>query len=129
RTEQAAHARRSVPQRREHQRAVGYRLVARHAQRPTDLHYRSQLSSAVARSVFSSRYFTMTGVWSESPSPAAQPPFTARAPGTTTAPAGISSGDSPLDRYTVSRTRSNTGVPRVSTTPAASTARARTTVP
>jgi hypothetical protein len=30
--------------------------------------YRNQASSAVAVSVRSSRYFTMTGVWSESPS-------------------------------------------------------------
>ena len=59
---------------------------------------RSHDSSAVARSVLSSRYFTITGVCTESPSPVPQLDFTARAPGTTTAPAGISSGWSAVAR-------------------------------
>ena len=60
--------------------------------------HRSHASSVVARSVFSSRYFTMTGVCSESPAPRPTAPRTRRAPGTTTAPAGISSGRSASPR-------------------------------
>src|SRR6266542_323343 len=89
----------------------------------------SASSSRVAVSVRASRYFTMTGAYSERPDPPANFPGAARAPGTTTAPAGISS-DPPGGRwYTCSRTRSNTGVEPVSTVPAASTARSRTIVP
>ncbi len=58
--------------------------------------HRSHCSSAVARSVFSSRYFTISGVCTDNPSAPAQAPRTARAPGTTTAPSGISSGRSRL---------------------------------
>src|SRR5581483_9471018 len=53
----------------------------------------------------------------------------ARDPGTTTAPAGTSNGWSPDDRYTCSRTMSNSGVDRVRIVPAPSTARSCTIVP
>src|SRR6266568_3182347 len=62
--------------------------------------HRRYSSSRVAASVFSSRYFTITGVYSEMPQRAADAPGAPRAPGTTTAPAGISSGRSPSWRYT-----------------------------
>src|SRR5579864_7181040 len=52
--------------------------------------YLSQSSSSMPRSVFSSRYFTMTGVYSERFQSAAAPFFTAREPGTTTAFSGTS---------------------------------------
>ena len=51
----------AVGERREDKRAVGDGLVAGHAYSAGDLQ-RSQDSSAVAASVFSSRYFTMIGV-------------------------------------------------------------------
>src|SRR5688500_20202523 len=84
--------------------------------------HRSHDSSAVERSVRSSRYFTITGVWSDKPSSFPQPVVTARAPGTTTAPAGNSSGASADPRITVSWTRSKTGVPRDKNVPPARTA-------
>ena len=90
---------------------------------------RSQSSSSIPRSVFSSRYFTITGVYNEIPHSAAAPFFTARDPGTTTAPSGTSSGVSGVARYTSPRTRSYKGVDRVKIVPAPSTARARTSVP
>src|SRR5205823_6434678 len=62
-----------------------------------DLH-RSASSSAVALSVRSSRYFTMTGVCIDSACCSANAPFSGRAPGTTTAPYGISSGCSAVRR-------------------------------
>src|SRR5205823_12750999 len=68
--------------------------------RHTMLLNRRYSSSRVAASVFSSRYFTITGVYREMPHRAAAAPGAARAPGTTTAPAGISSGRSPSRRYT-----------------------------
>src|SRR5207245_2622539 len=68
--------------------------------RHTLILHRRYSSSRVAASVFSSRYFTMTGVYSEMPHRAADAPGAPRAPGTTTAPAGISSGPSPARRYT-----------------------------
>src|SRR2546430_11684278 len=63
--------------------------------RHTLLLHRRYSSSRVAASVFSSRYFTITGAYREMPHRAAAAPGAARAPGTTTAPAGISSGRSP----------------------------------
>src|SRR3989454_455435 len=68
--------------------------------RHTLILHRRYSSSRVAASVFSSRYFTMTGAYSEMPHRAADVPGAPRAPGTTTAPAGISSGPSPARRYT-----------------------------
>src|SRR6266480_2811563 len=68
--------------------------------RHTLLLHRRYSSSRVAASVFSSRYFTITGAYSEMPHRAADAPGAPRAPGTTTAPAGISSGPSPARRYT-----------------------------
>src|SRR5256884_9608098 len=62
--------------------------------------HRRYSSSRVAASVFSSRYFTMTGAYSEMSHRAADAPGAPRAPGTTTAPGGISSGRSPSRRYT-----------------------------
>jgi hypothetical protein len=59
---------------------------------------RSRSSNCVAASVFSSRYFTITGAYSDRPHSRPFSVCTARAPGTTTAPAGISSGASPLRR-------------------------------
>src|SRR5947199_1138007 len=73
--------------------------------RHTLLLHRRYSSSRVAASVFSSRYFTITGAYSEMPHRAAAAPGAPRVPGTTTAPAGISSGRSPLRWYTSSRTR------------------------
>lgn len=60
--------------------------------------YRNQSSSSMPRSVFSSRYFTMTGVDSERFHSAAAPFFTARDPGTTTAFSGTSSDASAVAR-------------------------------
>src|SRR2546426_2125964 len=69
--------------------------------------HRSASSSRVAASVRSSRYFTITGAYSDKPSAFASVPFAARAPGTTTAPAGISRTPPALGlRYTRSRARS-----------------------
>src|SRR6476469_1235760 len=60
--------------------------------------HRSSSSSLIAVSVFSSRYFTMTGAYKATPALAPGPDCTGRLPGTTTAPAGISSGRSPSRR-------------------------------
>src|SRR5439155_1549443 len=84
--------------------------LAESQNRHTLVLHRRYSSSRVAASVFSSRYFTITGAYSEMPHRAADAPGAPRAPGTTTAPAGISSGPSPARRYTRSRTRSYTGV-------------------
>ena len=54
--------------------------------------YRIHFSSSVRASVLSSRYFTITGVASDRPHSLPAPTVTARAPGTTTAPAGTTSG-------------------------------------
>ena len=54
--------------------------------------YRIHASSSVRVSVRSSRYFTMTGVASDSPHSGPAPLVTARAPGTTTAPSGTTVG-------------------------------------
>ena len=54
--------------------------------------YRSKSSNSTPLSVFSSRYFTMTGVYTLSPHSAALPLVIARAPATTTAPSGTTSG-------------------------------------
>jgi hypothetical protein len=56
--------------------------------------YRSTSSSTSESSVFSSRYFTITGAATLSPHSAPLPFVTARDPGTTTAPSGITNGDS-----------------------------------
>ena len=64
----SADPRSSVGERREDQRAMRDRLVAGHANGASPAAPSSQpCSSAVARSVFSSRYFTITGVWSDRP--------------------------------------------------------------
>src|SRR5215472_7793213 len=89
----------------------------------------SRSSSSIELCVFWSRYFTITGVYSASPHSAALPLLTARDPGTTTAPSGITRGESAVERYTCSRTMSYTGVARVRITPAPSTAPLRTCVP
>src|SRR5215217_1404414 len=60
--------------------------------------HRSSSSSFIAVSVFSSRYFTMTGAYNATPALAPGPDRIGRVPGTTTAPAGISSGCSPFRR-------------------------------
>ncbi len=56
--------------------------------------YRIHASSSVRVSVRESRYLTMTGVASERPHSGPLPAVTARAPGTTTAPSGTTSGRS-----------------------------------
>ncbi len=61
--------------------------------RGTSFH-RSQSSSSTPRSVFSSRYLTMTGVYSERFHSCPLPLVTAREPGTTTAFSGTSRGRS-----------------------------------
>ena len=66
---------------------------------PRRLH-RNASSSSVAASVCSSRYLTITGAYSDRPSDCASAPLAARAPGTTTAPAGISSTPPCGRRYT-----------------------------
>src|SRR5687767_5595025 len=60
--------------------------------------YLKRSSNLTAVSVFSSRYFTITGAYNPMPAFAPLPDFTGRVPGTTTAPAGISSGCSPSRR-------------------------------
>jgi hypothetical protein len=60
--------------------------------------HRSASSSAVALSVFSSRYFTITGVYTCSACSSANSPFIGREPGITTAPYGISSRRSAVRR-------------------------------
>ena len=59
---------------------------------------RSHVSSSVRASVFSSRYLTMTGVASDKPQAGPAPTVTARDPGTTTAPYGMTSGQPPSGR-------------------------------
>ena len=54
--------------------------------------YRSRSSSWILVSVFSSRYFTITGVYSEIPQSTPLPRVIARDPATTTAPSGTISG-------------------------------------
>ena len=56
--------------------------------------YLIHASSSVRVSVRESRYFTITGVASDSPHSGPFPTVTARAPGTTTAPSGMTSGRS-----------------------------------
>src|SRR3954453_3482621 len=60
--------------------------------------YLSQSSSSIPRSVFSSRYFTITGVYNETFQSAGAPFFTAREPGTTTAFSGTSNCASAVAR-------------------------------
>src|SRR5256886_721107 len=71
----------------------------------------------------------MTGVASESRHSSPFPALTARAPGTTTAPSGTTSGRSAVGLMMSPRTRSYTGVDPVRTVPAAMTARALTIAP
>src|SRR6185503_19276676 len=113
RVENVVDARAPLRQRGEDERAVRDGLVARHADRPVHAKrprrsgcQRSHPSSAAAMSVLSSRYFTITGVWSASPFALPQSADTARAPGTTTAFSGISRGTSVDPRSTRSLTRS-----------------------
>src|SRR5262249_22456721 len=68
--------------------------------------YRIHASSSVRVSVRESRYFTMPGVASDNPHSGPLPPVTARAPGTTTAPSGMTSGRSADGLMTSPRTRS-----------------------
>src|SRR5438067_1612925 len=68
--------------------------------------YRRASSSIVEASVFSSRYFTITGAYSEILCCAANSPDAGREPGTRTAPVGIVKGVSVVFRYTCPRTRS-----------------------
>src|SRR5204863_609996 len=84
--------------------------------------YRIHASSSVRVSVRESRYFTITGVASESPHSGPLPAVAARAPGTTTAPSGMTSGRSAVGLMIAPRTRSYTGVDPVNTVPAAITA-------
>lgn len=67
---------------------------------------RSRSSSWIFVSVPASRYFTITGVYSEIPHSAPFPEATRRAPATTTASAGITSGAASVARWTISFTRS-----------------------
>src|SRR6202008_1426969 len=85
--------------------------------------YLIHASSSVRVSVRESRYFTMTGVARDSPHSGPLPTVTARAPGTTTAPSGMTRGSSGVGRMISPRTRSYTGVDPVSTVPAPTTAR------
>src|SRR6266508_2233448 len=64
---------------------------------------RKRSSRAAEASVFASRYLTMTGVCRERPHSLPFPSRTARAPGTTTAPAGISRGCPGFFRYSSPR--------------------------
>src|SRR4029077_17870437 len=68
--------------------------------------FRMHVSSSVRVSVRESRYLTMTGVASDSPHSTPFPVVTARAPGTTTAPSGITSGRSAEGLMISPRTRS-----------------------
>ena len=71
------------------------------AVRPARRHvYRIHASSSVRVSVRESRYFTITGVASDSPHSGPLPAVTARAPGTTTAPSGTTSGRSAVGLMT-----------------------------
>src|SRR6185369_5441007 len=79
--------------------------------------YRIHASSSVRVSVRESRYFTMTGVASDNCHSGPLPAVTARAPGTTTAPSGITSGRSADGLMISPLTRSYTGVEPVSTVP------------
>src|SRR5207253_5869460 len=85
--------------------------------------YRIHASSSVRVSVRESRYLMITGVDNDSPHSGPLPAVTARAPGTTTAPGGITSGSVAVGLMISPRTRSYTGVDPVRTVPAAMTAR------
>ena len=76
-------------------------------------------------SVRESRYFTITGVDNDSPHSGPLPPVTDRAPGTTTAAWGMTSGRSDVGLTISPRTRSYTGVDPVRIVPAAITAKLR----
>src|ERR1051326_6382378 len=73
---------------------------------PQTKFHRSPPSSSTLVSVFESRYFTITGVYSERPHSLALPLVMARLPGTTTAFSGTTNGESALERITFSCTRS-----------------------
>src|SRR5438477_8615789 len=68
--------------------------------------YLIHASSSVRVSVRESRYFTITGVASDRPHSRPFPTVTARAPGTTTAPSGMTSGCSAIGLITSPRTKS-----------------------
>src|SRR5436853_7541775 len=68
--------------------------------------YLIHASSSVRVSVRESRYFTITGVASDSPHSRPFPTVTTRAPGTTTAPSGMTSGCSTVGLITSPRTKS-----------------------
>src|SRR5262245_32438230 len=72
--------------------ATGRRVDVDEPPRQLKLRQRIHASSPVRVSVRSSRYFTMTGVASESPQAPPAPDWTARSPGPTTAPPGTISG-------------------------------------
>src|SRR5450759_231433 len=91
--------------------------------------HRKALSSTVRASVFASRYFTIMGAESESPRASAQAPVARREPGTTTAPSGMTSGRSGVERSSFSFTRSKRTLDAVRITPAARTARFLTRTP
>src|SRR2546427_1880986 len=97
-------------------------------ERPRQL-YRIHASSSVRVSVRESRYLTITGVASDRRQSGPLPAVTARAPGTTTAPSGITIGRSAAGVMICPRTRSYTGVDPVNTVPAATTARRLTIAP
>ena len=97
RVEDSANDRLSICQSGQNKRAMRDGFIAGHANRARYLQ-RSQDSSAVAASVFSSRYLTMTGVCNESPSRCPHSSLTARAPGTTTAFSGMINGVDPCAR-------------------------------
>src|SRR6202008_2921092 len=72
--------------------ACGFFLRVLRLPRGSARHYRIHASSSVRVSVRESRYFTITGVASDRPHSVPLPAVTARAPGTTTAPSGTTSG-------------------------------------
>src|SRR5262249_2674151 len=78
-------------------RPVRLSLTALRAAKPLEA-YRRKSSRRTDASVFSSLYFTIMGVYKESPRSAPLPLVIALEPGTTTAPSGISSGDSSVLR-------------------------------
>src|SRR4051812_24108120 len=86
--------------------AAGGRVDVDEAARQRDDVYRIHASSSVRVSVRESRYFTITGVASERRHSTPLPDVTARAPGTTTAPSGTTSGRSAVGRMISPLTRS-----------------------
>src|SRR5829696_2054089 len=89
---------------------AGRRIDVDQRTRYRDQVYLIHASSSVRVSVRESRYFTITGVASDSPHSGPFPAATARAPGTTTAPSGTTRGRSAVGLMTSPFTRSYTGV-------------------